>query len=89
MTRSARWALSPMDACVHLMVPTGEHPPGVLPARCGHLLPTVVHQHDQPPPGTPCKHCRLIFLADFATGDSPATYAQFRIRLFTSQEQRK
>lgn len=77
MTRSARWMLSPMDACVHLMALTGAHPAGVLPARCGHLLPTAVHQHDQPPPGPPCEHCRLMFLADFATDDRPATCAQF------------
>ncbi|MGH3847816.1 MAG: hypothetical protein ACRDS0_41355, partial [Pseudonocardiaceae bacterium] len=49
--RSARWALSSLDFCVHLVEPESDHPPaGVLTARCGHLLATVVHQHDQPPP---------------------------------------
>jgi hypothetical protein len=60
-----RWAVSPLDFCVHLL-PEGGHFPGELTARCGHLLPTAaVHQHDQPPPGAPCEGCRLIFLADF------------------------
>jgi hypothetical protein len=56
-----RWAVSPLDFCVHLL-PEG----GGLTARCGHLLPTAVHQLDQPPPGAPCEDCRLILLADFA-----------------------
>jgi hypothetical protein len=44
----------------------GGHLPGGLTARCGHLLPTAIHQLDQPPPGPPCEDCRLILLADFA-----------------------
>lgn len=60
-----RWAVSPLDFCVHLLH-EGGHRPGGLTARCGHLLPTAVNQHDQPPPGAPCEGCRLIFLADFA-----------------------
>jgi hypothetical protein len=66
MIRSTRWAISPLDCAVHLLVSEGDHPPGVLQARCGHLLPTVVHHLDQPPPGLPCENCRLIFLADCA-----------------------
>jgi hypothetical protein len=58
-----RWAVSPLDFCVHLLP---EANAGVLTARCGHQLPTAVHQLDQPPPGPPCEDCRLIFLADFA-----------------------
>ena len=51
MTRSPRrWAVSPLDFCVHLL-PEGGHLPGGLTARCGHLLPTAIHQLDQPPPG--------------------------------------
>jgi hypothetical protein len=64
VSRPARWALSPLDFCVHLL-PEDDYLRGVLTARCGHLLPTVVHQHDQPPPGPPCEPCRLIFLTDF------------------------
>jgi hypothetical protein len=63
--RSTRWAISPLDCAVHLLAP-GDDPPSVVEARCGHLLPTVVHQLDQPPPGPPCEDCRLIFLADCA-----------------------
>ncbi|MDQ2883425.1 MAG: hypothetical protein M3Y48_20260 [Actinomycetota bacterium] len=71
MRRSARWALSSLDFCVHLVEPESDHPPaGVLTARCGQLLATVVHQHDQPPPGPPCERCRLIFLADFTARDT-------------------
>ncbi len=57
--------MSPLDFSVHLLPEDGHLPDG-LKARCGHLLPTAVHQHDQPPPGAPCEGCRLIFLADFA-----------------------
>jgi hypothetical protein len=60
-----RWVVSPLDFCVHLL-PEGGHLSGGLTARCGHQLPTAVHQLDQPPPGSPCEGCRLIFLADFA-----------------------
>jgi hypothetical protein len=64
--RTTRWAISPLDCAVHLLGSEGDYPPGVLQARCGHLLPPVVHQLDQPPPGPPCEDCRLIFLADCA-----------------------
>jgi hypothetical protein len=60
-----RWVVSPLDSCVHLL-PEGSHLSSGLTARCGHLLPTAVHQLDQPPPGSPCEGCRLILLADFA-----------------------
>ena len=44
------------------------HDPDVLKARRGHLLPTGIHRHDQPPRGMPCEPCRVIFLADFTNG---------------------
>jgi hypothetical protein len=70
VTRLARrWAASPLDSYVHLLLEGGPLS-GVLTARCGHQLTTVVNQHDQPPPGPPCEWCRLAFLADFTTGDS-------------------
>lgn len=70
VTSSARrWAMCPVDFCVHLLVSEGGHVSGGLMARCGHLLPTTVNQHDQPPPGPTCERCNLIFLADF-TRDS-------------------
>ena len=60
----ARWARSPLDYHAHLLLPQGEHPPGVFKARCGALLTMSVTQHDQPLPGLNCQRCRLIFLAD-------------------------
>lgn len=58
MTRRARWwAVSPVRHPVHLLDQRG-----VLPARCGHLLPIVVYQYDQPPPGPPRERCRQISL---------------------------
>ncbi|MGH3840728.1 MAG: hypothetical protein ACRDS0_04655 [Pseudonocardiaceae bacterium] len=80
MTRQdpARWALSPLDTRVHMVTLTVKRSKRVLTARCGHLLPTATHDYDQPPPGAPCERCRLLFLADFATGASPVTHAQFR-----------
>ncbi len=79
MTRPdpARWALSSLDTRVHMVTPTLKRSQGDLTARCGHLLPTATHDYDQPPPGAPCERCRLLFLADFATDDSPVTHAQF------------
>jgi hypothetical protein len=74
VTRLARWwALSPLDRTVHLLAPQDAH--GGLTARCGHLLPTVVHQLDQSPPGSPCEDCRLIFLADCALHAAAAQLA--------------
>ncbi|MGH3719508.1 MAG: hypothetical protein ACRDRI_11865 [Pseudonocardiaceae bacterium] len=71
MSGPACWARSPLDYHAHLLLPEGEHPRGVLQARCGTSLPTGVTQHDQPLPGLRCERCRLIFLADpTARGDS-------------------
>lgn len=72
----ARWALSPHDSCVQMMASPSKHPQGILTARCGHLLPTTTHTYDQPPRGTPCERCRVMFLGDFLDA-SPTTYAQF------------
>jgi hypothetical protein len=61
----ARWAISPLDSDVHLLLdPDG--PRGEVRARCGQLLPTDTQVHDQPPPGPPCESCRVIYLADCA-----------------------
>jgi hypothetical protein len=67
VSRPARWARSPLDYQAHLLLPEGEHPSGVLKARCGALLTTGVTQHDQPLPGLNCQRCHLIFLADSNT----------------------
>lgn len=67
------WARSWLDHAVHLLAT--EHPPGALTARCGHLLPAATREHDQPPPGSPCESCRLIFIADAARpGRSPVEH---------------
>lgn len=63
MSGSARWALSPLDCQAHLLVPAGDHPYGVLKARCGHLLPPKgPSQHERPPcsPRRTCPTCREI-----------------------------
>jgi hypothetical protein len=65
VTGSARWAVSPRDFCVHLLLRRGRPPPrtaqGTLRASAAHSC----HQHDQSPPGPACEPCRAIFLADF------------------------
>ncbi|HWR47195.1 MAG TPA: hypothetical protein VN327_06210 [Pseudonocardiaceae bacterium] len=61
---TASWARSPLDYHAHLLLPEGDHPSGVLKARCGDLMITSVTQHDQPPPRLRCQRCHLIFLAD-------------------------
>jgi hypothetical protein len=63
MSSSARWALSPLDCLVHLLVPEGDHP-GVLKAQCGAVLPLLAVQFAQPP-ARQCQHCHLVFLAAF------------------------
>ncbi|MBV9012109.1 MAG: hypothetical protein JO272_08660 [Pseudonocardiales bacterium] len=42
MSRVVRWALSPRDCRVHLLVSAGDLPWGVLKARCGQVLPPGV-----------------------------------------------
>jgi hypothetical protein len=46
---SVRWALSPLDCQTHLLRPAGDHPWGVVKARCGAVLPTRAEQQEQPP----------------------------------------
>jgi hypothetical protein len=60
--RPGRWARSCLDYHAHLLSPEGEHPSGVLKARCGAVLPTGVTQHEAPRPGLGCERCHLIFL---------------------------
>ena len=48
MRGGARWALSPVDCQVHLLVPAGDLPWGVLTARCGAALPSrSPHQRER------------------------------------------
>ena len=71
MSRPARWAFSPLDYAAHLLLCDGDHPVGVLKARCGHLLPLrpAVHEH---PVGRTCPQCELVFLVD---SDAPGILA--------------
>jgi hypothetical protein len=54
--------LSPIDGAVHQLMVSSV--PGVLGARCGHLLPPTVIQHGDPPQGYACESCRVLFIAD-------------------------
>ncbi len=62
--RPGRWARSPVDYQAHLLLPEGDHPPGVLKARCGAVMITGLTRHERPLPGLNCETCHLIFLAD-------------------------
>jgi hypothetical protein len=57
-----RWVLSPVDCRVHLLVPAGDLPWGVLKARCGQMLPSGSPHHERPPWGAhrTCPTCALI-----------------------------
>ncbi|MCA1705856.1 MAG: hypothetical protein LC808_22375 [Actinobacteria bacterium] len=66
MSRPARWAFSPLDYAAHLLLCDGDHPPGVLKARCGELLPTVAAKFDHPV-GRICPVCELITRAGLPT----------------------
>jgi len=64
VTGPARWARSPLDYHAHWLLPDGEHPEGVLQARCGAVMTTSATLHEQPLSGLRCERCHLIFLAD-------------------------
>lgn len=53
--------MSPLDCQVHLLA-LGDHPWGVIKARCGHLLPPGVHQQKRSPQGAhrTCPTCAAI-----------------------------
>lgn len=72
MTAPARWALSPLDCHAHLLLPQGDHPRGVLKARCSHLLPPMAAVHDHSP-ARPCPPCELTFHADV---DNPPRFTR-------------
>jgi len=65
VSRPGHWARSPLDYHAHLLLPEGDHPPGVLKTRCGDVMMTNATRHDQRPPGLTCQRC--VFLA----GDCP------------------
>jgi hypothetical protein len=43
---STQWAICPVDGRTHVLWPVGDHPPGMLRAQCGHLLPQGVTLHE-------------------------------------------
>jgi hypothetical protein len=58
MTRSARWVLSPMDACVHLIALTGAHPP---PRRSpGTMRASAADSRPSTRPATPRHPVRAL-----------------------------
>jgi hypothetical protein len=52
-----RWVICPTDGQAHVLVPVGDRPLGVLKARCGHLLPRVIAQHEGLPGRLLCVSC--------------------------------
>ncbi|MGH3780006.1 MAG: hypothetical protein ACRDRO_05060 [Pseudonocardiaceae bacterium] len=64
--------MSTRDWCVHVLAPAGEYSTDELTACCGQVFSTEVI-HDQPPPGTVCEPCRLMFLDSFTAGSSSRT----------------
>ena len=69
VSRPAQWAFSPLDYAAHLLLCDGDHPVGVLKARCGLLLPVAAAVLDRPP-GRTCPQCALAFLVD---SDAPGS----------------
>lgn len=62
MTGPTRWVISPTDGRTHSLLPISDHPPGVLQARCSHLLPVGVPQHDHLPGWQLCVTCLWCYL---------------------------
>lgn len=56
-----KWGLCLLDWGWHAIDDHRDHPPGVLEAECGHLLPMVA-LHDEPA-GRPCEACAAQQLA--------------------------
>lgn len=46
MSDPTQWAISPTDGRTHTLLPVDDRPPGMFQARCGHLLPWEVTQHE-------------------------------------------
>ncbi|HET9118690.1 MAG TPA: hypothetical protein VFN75_11555 [Pseudonocardiaceae bacterium] len=57
MAQPAQWAISPLDLDAHLLVDAGDHPPGVLKARCAAVLPRTAATFDHPPGPRLCPLC--------------------------------
>lgn len=59
---STRWAICPTDGRTHVLLPVGDHPLGMLQARCGHLLPQGVALHECLPGLRLCVTCLWCYL---------------------------
>jgi hypothetical protein len=59
---STRWAICPTDGRTHVLLPVGDHPLGMLQARCGHLLPQRVVLHECLPGLLLCVRCLWCYL---------------------------
>jgi hypothetical protein len=59
---STQWAISPTDGRTHVLLPMGDHPRGMLQARCGHLLPPGVTLHECLPGLLLCVRCLWCYL---------------------------
>lgn len=59
---STKWAISPTDGGTHVLLPVGDHPLGMLQARCGHLLPQRVVLHECLPGLLLCVRCLWCYL---------------------------
>src|SRR5438067_1595850 len=62
MSGVTRWVIYPVDGQTHSLAPVNDHPPGVLAARCGRLLPVEVAQHDHLPGWQLCASCLWYYL---------------------------
>lgn len=69
MKHVARWAVSPKGQVTHLLLRDGDHPDGVLRARCGEELPTTVVAHDHLHGDDICFPCILIAAAELDLDD--------------------
>jgi hypothetical protein len=59
---ATRWVICPTDGQTHSLLPVGDHSPGMLAARCGHLLPVGVAQYEQLPGWQLCVSCLWRYL---------------------------
>lgn len=62
MRSPTRWVISPTDGRTHVLLPVGDHPPEMLPARCRPLLPRGVAQHERLPGRVLCVTCLWCYL---------------------------
>ncbi|MBV8539669.1 MAG: hypothetical protein JO063_00750 [Pseudonocardiales bacterium] len=69
VTGLAWWVRSPLDYHAHWLLSEGEHPEGVLQARCGAVMTTSATPRERPLWGLRCARCHLVFLVDAAARD--------------------